>query len=151
MRGFSEETDLLFEKTLEVAASLAVFFETKGRTFGLISNGILTSENNSSDAAILPAGTGSQQLLLLLDMLARLKRIEHNLPLANLLQQTMQGSGITALYFNHSILDSDKNTIDLLNQLKVPLISISADNLTSCNPGTYNLDQLINNGEIADR
>lgn len=149
VHGFSEETDLLFEKTLEVAASLAVSFETKGRTFGLVSNGIITSEKNSSDAAILPAGIGSQQLLLLLDILARLKQTKHNLSLVNLLQQAIQGSGITALYFNRSMLDSDKNIIDLLNQLKVPLISISADNLTSCNPGTYSLDQLINDGEIA--
>lgn len=146
---FSDETNLLFEKMLEVVASLAVYFETKGRTFGLVSNGTITAEKNQPDTAILPNGFGSQQLLSLLDMLARLKRKKQHLPLTSLLQQTIQGSGITALYFSYSKISSDKNTIDLFSQLKIPVIQVTAQIKTSHCPESYSLDQLINNGESA--
>lgn len=149
--GFSEDTDLLFEKTLEAVASLAVYLEKKGRTFGLISNGMITAESNQPSTAILPTGAGSHQLLLLLDMLARLKSKTQNEPLATLLQQTIQGSGITALYFNHSILNHEKSTLNIFSRLKIPTISISAQKPTSFSPEAYSLDQLISNREIAAR
>ncbi len=147
--GFSEETDLLFERTLEVVASLAVYLENKGRTFGLISNGLITAESDQASTAILPAGAGSHQLLLLLDMLARLKRKTQKMPLSTLLQQTIQGSGITALYFNYSISNHEKSTLNIFNRLKIPAISISAQKPATFSPEAYSLDQLISNRETA--
>jgi uncharacterized protein (DUF58 family) len=58
-----------FERTLEIAASLAVQLDRQGYALGLVTNGNLTGKKS----AILPISRNPQQLSALLEVLARLR------------------------------------------------------------------------------
>lgn len=115
-----------FERTLEVAASLAVQLEQRGRAFGLVSNG---SMQRSKDLpASLNAGGGTHQLLHLLEMLARLQPLPRGSMEQELLRIGSLSRGITCLYFTYGQkLQIGEPIPALLKRLHIPLIVVAAD------------------------
>ncbi len=147
--GFTEDTEQLFEQMLEAVASLAVNFETWGKTFGLASNGALVTVDSKTDTTVIPPGMGSQQLYHLLDVLARLKKEASHLPLAILLQEAGLSRGVTALYFSYFQNPIDEELKNLFNRFKIPVISVLAGGSSLKGPVYYSLDQLIDEAEVA--
>ncbi len=149
--GFREDTEQLFEQVLEAAASLAVNFETRGKTFGLASNGALVTGDSETYASVIAPGMGSHQLYYLLDVLARLKKEASLLPLSTLLQEAGLSRGLTALCFSYFQNPIDEEVKNLFNRFKIPVISVLAGGSNFNGPAHYSLDQLIGEKEVATR
>ncbi|MBN2402657.1 MAG: DUF58 domain-containing protein [Spirochaetes bacterium] len=101
-----------FEKTLEVAASMAVHLRRRGSAVGFAANGILTGAEASR---IVPVSRTSAQLSSILEAMARLK-MERCEPLIDFLRRTVRvPSGTTCVLF---VYRSDAGTNSVMGHLK---------------------------------
>ena len=117
-----EKAGETFERTLEVAASMAVQLEQRGRVFGLVSNGALEGEKDLP--AYLPPRRGLGQIPHLLEMLARLQMHPGNSMEKNLLHGAGHFRGVTCLYFTYNSIKIHSSTQELLERYHIPVTFI---------------------------
>ena len=109
-----------FEKTLEVAASLAVKFDRDGVAVGLATNG----EIKGGGPPIIPIGRGAQQIPNILETLARL-RISPILDLRQLLRRVLGlPHGTTIIYLTYDSSQSCHEISTFFLHRRQPTISI---------------------------
>lgn len=142
---YREKADAAFERTLEVAASLAVALEQQGRAFGMVSNGILDGPKGLGLPALLPPGGGCNQLLHLLELLARLQpKPRHDLAAALLAGAgAVNLHGVTCLLFAYDPAEMNDNVREYFNRLQVPVIHIGSSPAACRGGGYYSLDALL--------
>jgi uncharacterized protein (DUF58 family) len=106
-----------FERTLEVAASLAVNLDKMGCAVGLATNGLLTGGGSGA----IPIGCGSRQIAAILETLAKIKTSQKET-----MQQAIEhalGSlrGVSCVQFCHAdgplVTDMER----FLHKLKIPV------------------------------
>lgn len=109
-----------FEKTLEVAASAAVYFDRTGFAVGLVTNGVL----KGGGSAVLPIGKGSRQIPKILETLARLQMT----PSANLGDILRRGLkfpwGTTGVGLSYDSGQSCQDIVAFFNHRRAPLVSV---------------------------
>jgi uncharacterized protein (DUF58 family) len=109
-----------FEKTLEVAASAAVYFDRAGFAVGLVTNGVL----NGGGSAVLPIGRGTRQVPKILETLARLQ-MTPSADLGDILRRGLKLPwGTTAVSLSYASGESCKDTVAFFNHRRAPMVSI---------------------------
>ena len=138
-----EKADAAFERTLEFAASLAVELEQRGRSFGLVSNGALVWQEKKELSAFLPPGRGFNQLLHLLELLARLQPEPRHDLAAALLAGAVNLRGVTCLFLAYDPAQLSDHVRDCFKRLQVPVIHIGSSPAACTGGGYYHLDALV--------
>ena len=109
-----------FERTLEVAASLAVLLKEHGSQVGLITNGSVSGKRK--DGNELPGTKESQPVSAILETLARLE-IKPFLPMEELLLQGQKlHRGMAGLYFCHSLDSRVASARDIVQVHNIPMV-----------------------------
>jgi uncharacterized protein (DUF58 family) len=133
-----------FERTLEVAGSLAVQSDQRGYALGFVTNGVV-----QGGASILPLGRSSQQLPGILEILARLK-MRANGSLADIMYHALALPwGVSCVHFACEPDEGTRAMAQYLAHRKVPVVFVR------CSPGspgegngphpggkTYSLDEI---------
>jgi uncharacterized protein (DUF58 family) len=111
-----------FERTLEIAASLAVQLDRKGYALGLVTNGNLTGGKST----ILPIATNPQQLSAILEVLARL-RMEPGIDLRDTLEGGLSLSwGVSCVLFTFEANEKAHAVEEYLARRKIPTAFMTA-------------------------
>jgi uncharacterized protein (DUF58 family) len=117
---FKNQAHADFEKTLEVAASAAVYFDRAGFAVGLATNGVL----KGGGSAVLPIGRGTRQVPNILETLARLQMV----PAADLGQILRRGLklpwGTAGVSLTYDSGESCRDILAFFNHRRAPLVSI---------------------------
>lgn len=108
-----------FERTLEVVGSLAVQAHQKGYALGIVTNGVVQGGSPS-----LPIGRSSQQLALLLEILARLK-----MRAGGSLTDTMHRAlnlpwGASCIHFSYAPDEETRATAQYFSNRRIPMIFV---------------------------
>ncbi len=113
-----EKAEEEFERTLEIAASLAVRMDRRGCAVGLVTNGAITG----AGPALLPAARNRRQISAILEVLARL-RME---PRANLLDLLRRGFafrwGLSCIHFAHREDEALAETEQFFKYTQTPIL-----------------------------
>lgn len=110
------------ELSIEVLSSMVHFFINKGQRIGLISNG--TIDNNS---VITEIGRGTEQGVLILELLAKIKEVETDENIFELLKTFSLPSRTTIIFITPSLTESYCNYIDKLKRKNVDLFTFILD------------------------
>jgi len=117
---FTSQARADFEKTLEVAASAAVFFDRAGFAVGLVTNGVL----KGGGSAVLPIGKGSRQIPKILETLARLQ-MTPSANLGNILKHGLKLPwGTTAVSLTYDSGELCQDMVAFFKHRRAPLVSI---------------------------
>jgi uncharacterized protein (DUF58 family) len=109
-----------FEKTLEVAASAAVYFDRAGFAVGLVTNGVL----KGGGSAVLPIGRGTRQVPKILETLARLQ-MTPSADLGDILRRGLKLPwGTAAVSLTYDSGESCKDTVAFFINRSAPMVSI---------------------------
>jgi uncharacterized protein (DUF58 family) len=117
---FKNQAHADFEKTLEVTASAAVYFDRAGFAVGLATDGVL----KGGGCAVLPIGRGTRQVPNILEALARLQMA----PAADLGEILRRGLilpwGTTGVSLTYDSGESCQDILAFFNYRKTPLVAI---------------------------
>ncbi len=106
-----------FESTLEVIASLAVWFYSKGCAVGFVTNGVVTGGGSSNLAANRAAG----QLPAILEILARLQLAPKN-ALEPIIRRILgSGRGFSCAYFSYTTDRDASETKNYCRRHNIPM------------------------------
>lgn len=97
-----------FEKTLEMAASLATQFNQRGLSLGLVTNGRL----EGGGASIVPIARNNQQLPVIMELLARLQMKTRVTIKEALVSGTALAWGLSCVYLCYR----DDETVDVMDE-----------------------------------
>jgi uncharacterized protein (DUF58 family) len=118
----SKEAEEEFERTLEIAASLAVQLDRQGYALGLATNGNLTG----GKSAILPIARNPQQLSAILEVLARL-RMEPGSDLRDTLKRGLSLPwGVSCVLFTLEADERARAVEEYLALRKIPTACMAA-------------------------
>lgn len=121
-RFSSDGAEEEFERTLEIAASLAVQLDRQGYALGLVTNGNLTGGKST----ILPITTNPQQLSAILEVLARL-RMEPGMDLRDTLEGGLSLSwGVSCVLFTFEADEKAHAVEEYLARRKIPTSFMTA-------------------------
>ena len=111
-----------FERSLEVAASLAVRLDREGYAVGLMTNGTL----QTGGTPITPVSRRPQQLSAILEVLAKVQpKVRENL-LDTLRRRPIMGAGISCLHFSCQESATTLKIGEYLRNRKIPMQCIFA-------------------------
>ncbi|MBN1254465.1 MAG: DUF58 domain-containing protein [Deltaproteobacteria bacterium] len=111
-----------FERTLEIAASLAVQLDRQGYSLGLVTNGNLTG----GKSAILPIARNPQQLSAILEALARL-RMEPGMDFRDTLERGLSLPwGVSCVLFTLEADEKAHAVEEYFALRKIPIICMAA-------------------------
>lgn len=117
---FKNQAHADFEKTLEVAASAAVYFDRAGFAVGLATNGVL----KGGGSAVLPIGRGTLQVPKILEALARLQ-IMPAADLGGILRRGLKLPwGTVGVSLAYDTGESCRDILAFFNHRRAPLVSI---------------------------
>ncbi len=109
-----------FEKILEVAASVAVYFDRAGFAVGLVTNGVL----KGGGSPVLQIGRGARQIPEILETLARLQMT----PSADLGDILIRGLklpwGTTGVSLSYDSAESCQEIMAFFNHRRGPMVSV---------------------------
>ncbi len=108
-----------FERSLEIAGSLAVQSHQRGYALGLITNGLV-----EGGPSILPMGRGPQQLSAILEILARLKMRATGDLTGRLHRMPQVSWGVSCVYFSYTQDDGSRATAQYFSHKGIPMIFI---------------------------
>jgi uncharacterized protein (DUF58 family) len=108
-----------FERTLEVAGSLAVQFYERGYALGIVTNGTV-----SGGSSTLPMGRSPQKLSAILEILARLK-MRANGSLADTMSRALKLPwDVSGVHFSYEHDEGTRATAQYFSHRRIPIIFV---------------------------
>jgi uncharacterized protein (DUF58 family) len=118
-----------FERTLEVVASLAVQVDRKGRSVGLLTNGMMVGVGSP----FVPVARNPAQLPTILENLARLQAVPKE-PITDLIKGgLMIPWGISCVYFAFEESASSRVVCEHFKALRIPVSFVAYDTIGAMN------------------
>ena len=146
VEGFAENTALeLFERTLEVAASLAFRLDREGYAVGVMTNGKLLHGGSSN----LPVSRNPQQLAAILEILAKVQPTAREDFFETLRRRPILGAGISCLHFSFQENAVAFKIGDYLSNRRAPVQFVVAQTVARSNAArrsrgrVYALDDMV--------
>ena len=113
-----------FERTLEVAGSLAVNSYERGYALGLVTNGVV-----EGGPSALPIGRSPQKLSSILEILARLKMRANASLTATMYRALKLPWGVSGVHFSYEQDEGTRATAQYFSHRRIPMIFVVCSSL----------------------